>query len=138
MAAGARIRAARPAVTGRALVLGALVIVLIVLLASPLHRYFGSRGDVSGAARQLQSDQAQLAQLTKQQAQLSDPGYIESQARARLQYAMPGDTVFVVVGKGSTPELGAAAGSTKSASQPPSSTWNTRLWGSVQAAGSAP
>ncbi|MDT4943618.1 MAG: hypothetical protein QOH14_351, partial [Pseudonocardiales bacterium] len=33
------VRPPRRAVTGRALVLGTLVVLLLVLLASPLHRY---------------------------------------------------------------------------------------------------
>jgi cell division protein FtsB len=130
--------AARPAVTGRALVLGTVVVVLVVLLASPLHRYFGSRGDVNGAAQQLHSDQAALTQLQQQQAQWSDPGFIEQQARSRLQYAMPGDTVYVVVGAGQSSNLNGTSDVKNTSTQPTGSTWNTRLWGSIQAAGAAP
>jgi cell division protein FtsB len=90
---GADRREGRPVITGRALVLGAVLIVLVVVLASPLHRYLASRGDVNQAAQQLHDDQSQLSSLKAQQAQWADPGYIQQQARARLQYALPGDTV---------------------------------------------
>jgi cell division protein FtsB len=122
----------RRAVTGRALVLGALVVVLLVLLASPLHRYFNSRSDVGHAAQQLHDDQKQLADLQAQQRRWSDPGYVQQQARSRLMYAMPGDTVYVVVNPGQKSDI------EKTATTPASkdvATWNQKLWQSVQAAG---
>jgi cell division protein FtsB len=122
----------RRAVTGRALVLGTSVVVLLVLLASPLHRYFNSRSDVGHAAQQLQSDQKQLRDLQAQQRRWSDPGYIQQQARLRLMYAMPGDTVYVVVNPGQKSDI------EKTATGPAatvSATWNQKLWQSVQAAG---
>jgi cell division protein FtsB len=131
-------RRVRPVVTGRALVLGTLLIVLVVLLASPLHRYLASRGDVGQAAQQLRSDESQFASLTAQKAQWSDPGFIQQQARIRLQYAMPGDTVYVVVGPGQGSGLSATAGAPNASTRSAGSTWNSRLWGSVQSADAAP
>lgn len=124
---------ARRAVTGRALVLGTLVIVLIVVLAAPLNRYFGSRSDLSHASQKLTDDQKQLAELQKQYKQWSDPGYIQQQARIRLQYAMPGDTVYIVVGNGEKSQIERTAGSP--ASSDAGGSWNTRLWTSVEHAG---
>ena len=126
--------APRRAVTGRALVLGTLVILLVVLLASPLHRYFASRSDVVHASQQLSSDQQQLAELTKQLERWGDPGFIQQQARARLQYAMPGDTVYIVTGAGQQSDItrtNAKNDSTKAAAP-----WTQRLWETVQKAGS--
>lgn len=126
-------RAPRRAITGRALVLGTLVVLLVVLLASPLHRYFASRGDVAHASQQLKSDQQQLAEQTLQLQRWSDPGYIQQQARVRLQYAMPGDTVYIVTGAGQQSDIAktnAKKDTTKSAA-----TWNQKLWETVQKAG---
>jgi cell division protein FtsB len=122
----------RPVLTGRALVLGGIVILLIVLLAAPIQRYLGSRSDVSGAAGKLHDDQRQLSQLTKQQAQWSDPGFIQQEARTRLQYAMPGDTVYVVVDKGEKSDIEKTAGAKAKPATGPG--WNTRLMDSVQQA----
>ena len=132
MSQGAAPPPRRRAITGRALVLGTLVIVLLVLLASPLHRYFASRGDVAHARQQLQQDQKSLAELQKQQQLWSDPGYIQAQARQRLMYAMPGDTVYVVVRPGQKSTIQQTSNSTVAQQQ---TTWNQRLWQSVQAAG---
>jgi cell division protein FtsB len=126
------VRPPRRAVTGRALVLGTLVVLLLVLLASPLHRYFGSRSDVQHAGQQLRNDQTQLSDLQQQLQKWSDPGFIQRQARLRLQYAMPGDTVYIVVNPGQKTDIEKSANA-QVAQQP--SSWNQRLWGSVQAAG---
>ncbi|HKC26474.1 MAG TPA: septum formation initiator family protein [Jatrophihabitans sp.] len=122
----------RPVLTGRALVLGGVVVLLVVLLASPINRYLGSRSDLNGAAQQLQNDQRQLSQLQKQKALWSDPGYIQQQARTRLQYAMPGDTVYVVVDKGQRSDIAKTAGSP--GAQAAGRSWNSRLMDSVRAA----
>ena len=130
------VRRPRRAVTGRALVLGTVVVLLVMLLASPLNRYFGSRGDVSNAAQQLAQDRERLAQLGKQQALWSDPGYIQLQARQRLLYAMPADTVYIVVGHGQKNEID----QTVAAPARPGAglNWNAKLWNSVQRADAAP
>ena len=123
----------RPTVTGRALVLGTLVVLLLVLLASPLNRYFGSRSDLAHAQQQLGDDQRQLEQLKQEYALWSDPGYIQQQARQRLQYAMPGDTVYVVVDHGAQSDIAKTAATQQAAKA--GGSWNTRLWSSVQHAG---
>jgi cell division protein FtsB len=118
--------------TGRALVLGAAVVLLLVLLASPLNRFFGSRGDVNAAASQLQRDRAELAQLQAQLQRWSDPGYVQEQARHRLQYAMPGDTVYVTVDKSAVNKIQATSTPKRVLVQ---GSWNQLLWKSVEQAG---
>jgi cell division protein FtsB len=125
-------RTGRPVLTGRALVLGGIVILLVVLLASPIQRYLTSRHDLSGAGQQLQDDRAQLGELNRQKALWSDPGFIQQQARKRLEYAMPGDTVYVVVDKGQKSDIEKSAG--LKAKHAPGPGWNNRLMDSVRAA----
>lgn len=122
----------RPVLTGRALVLGGIVVLLVVLLAAPVHRYLGSRSAVGAAAGQLQTDRQQLAELKQQQQRWGDPGYIQQQARLRLQYAMPGDTVYVVVDKGQRSDIEKTAGSGGAVAASPG--WNGRLMDSLRAA----
>jgi cell division protein FtsB len=122
----------RPVLTGRALVLGGVVLVLVVLLAAPINRYLTSRREVGNAAQQLHDHRQQLADLKKQQQRWGDPGYIQQQARLRLQYAMPGDTVYVVVDKGQRSDIEKTSGSDLAA--PPDRSWNTRLMDSLHAA----
>ncbi|HYU65249.1 MAG TPA: septum formation initiator family protein [Jatrophihabitantaceae bacterium] len=128
----------RRGLTGRALVLGAVIIVLVVILAAPLHRYLSSHGAVEQAQQERRENQAQLARLHEQLAQWDDPAYVEQQARTRLQYALPGDTVYVVVHPGEKSGLGGAAQHDTAPVRVPGGTWNQRLWGSVVTADSAP
>ena len=124
--------APRPVLTGRALVLGAVVLLLVVLLAAPVNRYLTSRRDISRAAQQLREHRTQLEELTKQKQRWGDPGYIQQQARARLQYAMPGDTVYVVVDKGQSSDIETTSGAGLVAA--PGQSWNSRLMDSLHAA----
>lgn len=122
-------RRPRRAVTGRALVLGTLVVLLLVVLASPLNRYFQSRSALNDAAQKLKDDKARVSQLQQQINRWGDPGYIQQQARERLQYAMPGDTVFVVVDRGQKNDIVRTAGA--GAAPGDQAGWNARLWDSV-------
>ena len=124
----------RPVLTGRALVLGAIIVLLVVVLASPITRYLGSRSDVGTAAAQLHQDRTQLGELTRQKQRYADPGYIQQRARDTLQYAMPGDTVYVVVDKGHKSDLPATSGG-GSSTEAKGGTWNARIWNSVRSAG---
>jgi cell division protein FtsB len=136
--AAARRGGRRRGITGRALVLGAVLILLVVVLASPVHRYVATRSALSQAEQERRANQAELVQLQKQVAQWNDPAYIAQQARARLQFAMPGDTVYVVVTPNTKPATGAPAPRDSTATRVPGDSWNERLWGSIRTADSSP
>ena len=131
-------RGKRQGLTGRAIALAAVLILLAVVLAPPAHRYLAARNSLSQAEHQRQDDQKQLADLKRQLAQWDDPAYIEAQARSRLQYAMPGDTVYVVLRPGEKPGLAGQPQHDRNAVQVPGGTWNERLWGSVLTADASP
>jgi cell division protein FtsB len=132
--AGARLR--RPGgrtITARSLVLGVTIVFLVVILASPVARYVASRGALNSAAQQLSSDQRDLDTVRAQLKQWGEPAYVEQQARQRLQYAMPGETVYIVLRPGEQNPLSATSGP-GTHPQHPDLTWNQKLWTSVQAA----
>ncbi len=111
---------------------------LVVVLAAPLHRYLAARGALRQAELQRSQSQQELTELQRKAAQWSDPSFVEQQARARLQYAMPGDTTFVVVTPGQKSPTEVAKQADSGATRVPGQTWNQRLWGSVQAADTSP
>ena len=124
--------------TGRALVLGTVLVLTTLLLASPLQRYLQERSDLNQAEQQYYSSTARVAALKKQLAQWNDPAFVERQARARLQFARPGDTVYVVL-------LPGAQGPDASGQQVkpvlPSTAkanWQTKAWTSLSVADSPP
>jgi len=79
-----------------------------------------------------------LTQLQQQAKDLQDPAYIERLARQRLQYAMPGDTVYVVTHEGDKPDLATSNSQSGDAVKEPGQTWNQRLWGTVRTADATP
>ncbi|MEP6598926.1 MAG: septum formation initiator family protein [Actinomycetota bacterium] len=133
-------RAVRRGLTGRALVLVGVVVLLVVVLAAPLHRYLSIRSAIAQAEQQQRDTRARIGTLKQQLAQWDDPAFVAAQARDRLQYAMPGDTVYVIVTPSTPSTAGAGVSSPvdTGATKVPGRTWNERLWGSVQGADAAP
>jgi cell division protein FtsB len=131
-------RRPRRPLTGRALILGAVIVQLVVILAAPLHRFLAARSAVSQSVAARDSGQRDLKALQQLDHQLSDPAYIEDQARTRLQYAMPGDTVYQIVDQGQKSTIDASAGKSTTTTTIAGNTWNERLWGSMRSADQSP
>jgi cell division protein FtsB len=132
------VRRARRPLTGRALILGAVIVALVVILAAPLHRFLAARSAVSQSVAARDSGQRDLKALQQLDHQLSDPAYIEAQARSRLQYAMPGDTVYQIVDQGQKSTIDGGAAKSTGTTTIAGNTWNERLWGSLRSADQSP
>jgi cell division protein FtsB len=136
-ASGRRTHPRGSGLTGRAAVLGLVVCTLVLSLAYPAKQYLGQRGAIAHLAQDKAAAEGRVAVLTEQAKRLSDPAYLRSEARRRLQYVMPGDTVYVVI----TPD-GARTTTPKAPGGPsaPASagSWYSQLWGTVQAADQTP
>jgi len=120
--------------TARAAVLGLVVCALVLSLAYPLKEYLGQRGDIAQLEQQQRATEHRLTALEQRRRQLYDPAYIKAQARKRLQYVQPGETVYVVVTRP------AAAPATAVTVVPPvdvDGSWYERLWATVRAADGA-
>src|SRR4051794_9290668 len=86
----------RPLFTGRAVLLGGLVLLLALTLAGPIRQYLAGRAElVRLAAEGRQLDQ-RAADLQRQGERQSDPAYVERQARQRLTYVLPGDRLVII------------------------------------------
>lgn len=135
--AGRRARRAPGGLTGRAAVLGLVVCALVLSLAYPAKEFLAQRGEIGRLEQQQREARARVAALEERQRQLADPAYVRAQARERLHFVLPGETVYVVVppsssdsgASGSTPELPAVGRD---------GSWYGRLWGTVRAADGAP
>ena len=73
-------------------------------LAYPLRNYLSQRADLAAAVEQQHRLDQRIAELQIQQAALADPDYIAAEAKRRLQYVRPGDTVYVVQAPGQSTE----------------------------------
>jgi cell division protein FtsB len=87
----------RPLFTGRAVLLGALVLLLGLTLAGPVRQYVAGRTQLVALAAERTRLEQRAQQLEGQLQRQSDPAYTARQARERLTYVLPGDRLVVVV-----------------------------------------
>lgn len=131
---GARVRLKRPRFTGRTMMVAAMALFLLVILAPAFQTYLNRRASVANSEKQQRELAAKVAQLQGQNDLWKDPAYVERQARVRLQYIRPGDTLYTVLDAQGQPLAPATpeappAKVTKADRTP---AWNTMLWSSVQ------
>ena len=129
--------AKRTAVTTRAAILGVVLMVLALALTVPLRQYLAQRGQVARELTRLQQVQARVDALDAQKARLQDPAYVEQLARERLHFVRPGEVPYILLTPTPTPvpsRSGVPGGPGVGGTGP----WYSRLWGTVDAAGTAP
>jgi cell division protein FtsB len=126
----------RTQLSGRTMMVAVMALFLVVILASPLQTYLSRREAVAASERQQRQLQSHVAQLRHEGDQWSDPAYVERQARARLRYIRPGDTLYTVLNPDGTPRssTSTSSGVEKSGHLP---SWNSNLWSSVTDADNA-
>lgn len=76
--------------------LGLALCAVALSLAYPLRGYLQQQAAEQQATAEQRDLEAQIADLEAQVVALKDPAYIRSEAKRRLQYVTPGDTVYVV------------------------------------------
>ncbi len=87
----------RPLLTGRAVLLGGLVLLLALTLAGPGRQYLAGRQELAELTAEGQALDRRAAELEAQRDRQRDPSWTERQARERLTYVLPGDRLLVVV-----------------------------------------
>ena len=122
----------RPLFTGRAVLLGALVLLLALTLAGPLRQFLAGRAELVELAAEGRELDQRAESLERQLARQADPAYAERQARERLTYVLPGDRLVVVV-DGETVEGDEGTGTPEKADEGPSS-WYEGLLESLSVA----
>jgi cell division protein FtsB len=82
--------------TKRAAVLAVVVCALALTVAVPLRNYVAQRQELAAVTEQQRVLAAEVDELARQRAQLSDPAEVAAQARSRLGYVLPGDVPYIV------------------------------------------
>ncbi|MCH6168034.1 septum formation initiator family protein [Pseudonocardia alaniniphila] len=82
--------------TRRAAVLALVVCALALTVAVPLRNFVAQRQELAAVTKQQQALAAEVDELSKERARLSDPAEVAAQARTRLGYVLPGEVPYVV------------------------------------------
>jgi cell division protein FtsB len=125
--------------TGRAAVLVLVLAVLTVSYASSLKAYLQQRQHITELKQQIAQSEADIDSLEREKDRWRDPAYVQSQARARFGYLMPGETSYVVLGADGKPLESETSLRPKSEVivKQPTAWWET-AWQSVLLAGDPP
>ncbi|GAA3027679.1 septum formation initiator family protein [Kitasatospora sp. NPDC006786] len=141
--------AARPRFTSRATVLVLVLCSLVAILAYPTRQFISQRAEISAQRAKADHARQQVEQLRREKARWQDPEYVKAQARARLHYAVPGETPYIAVdpaGRASAQPSSSAAGAASSGTAASGSAadrtkaakpWYAGIWDSVDAADTA-
>ncbi|MGA5700717.1 FtsB family cell division protein [Peterkaempfera bronchialis] len=121
----------RPRFTGRAAVLALVLCSLIAALAYPTRQFIAQRADIAAQRAKAEQARARVEELRREKARWQDPAYVRAQTRARLHYAMPGETPYISVDPGAAQSSAASAPAARGAARQP---WYAGVWDSVDAA----
>ena len=69
---------------------------IVVLLGSPLQKYFAQRAQINALSAQVKANQVALEEARKELERWNDPNYIKSQARSRLHFVLPGERQYIL------------------------------------------
>lgn len=120
-------------VSGRTAVIFGLVVTAVLLLSLPMREYFRQNSDINYARSESAKLQASVDRLQEQVNRWGNESYIRQQARERLNFVMPNEHAYVVMGskqEQTDPERRAERQSQKQA-------WYNELWASVAEADTA-
>jgi cell division protein FtsB len=123
--------------TPRLVVLVAVVLSAVAALAVPLRVYLSQRAQVRQLSAQQRAEAAAIARLRAELRRWRDPAYLRLQATQRLQFVLPGQTYYEILGPAGQPTggHGLIPGPTSSGALTASRPWYSALWGTVAAAG---
>ena len=121
----------RPSLTGRAVVLAAVLALLVLTLAVPTRELVHQRAEINALRADNAAAQSRVDELAVRQERLQDPAYVTSLIRERLHYVLPGEVGYVVLDPSEAP----APSKLKPGSA--TSTWYSALWSSVETADGA-
>ncbi|MEY8813640.1 septum formation initiator family protein [Micrococcus luteus] len=86
-------------ITGRSLIVVAVLLVAAVLVAPTLRAFLNQQLEISAAREEIAAMQAQREDYQRRIQLWDDPAYVTQQARERLELVMPGETLYSVTGR---------------------------------------
>ena len=83
---------ARPRFTNRMAILVVVLAVLVVSYASSMRAYLQQRAHINDLRAQIDSSERDIKALEREKRRWQDDAYVETQARERFGWVMPGET----------------------------------------------
>ena len=123
--------ARRPRSLTRIAILACIGVMLALTLLPTLRSYLRQEAQISELHALVAQQRDDVAALQREQAQWTDPAYVEQQARERLKLVRPGERSYTVIQGGTAPSDGAAAVASAPTGVGPGSSWYARLWQSM-------
>ncbi len=117
--------------TGRAFALLLVVVGITLTLAVPLRALIRQNHEISSLQKSVTAQQQAIDDLTNRKARLSDPAYVQTLVRARLNYVFPGEIGFVVLDKETSTAINTVPGALVPNND---SSWYSKLWTSTKLA----
>jgi cell division protein FtsB len=125
----------RANVTGRAIALVVVLLILVISYASSLRVYFAQSQEIAASKAEIAERQQRIAELQAERARWDNPVYVQTEARDRLGWVVPGEVGYRVVDADGKPLGGGQEIDNGTVSAPVTSTaWWTKLWNSVEKA----
>ncbi|HZN17664.1 MAG TPA: septum formation initiator family protein [Micromonosporaceae bacterium] len=116
--------------TGRATVLGLLLVGLLLAYAYPVRVYLSQQAEIAQLEAAQDAQRERIEALTEQRAKWSDPEYVKAQARKRFHLVERGDRTYIVI----FDPQGAARDARGPAVPADTTPWYGRLWSSLDEA----
>ncbi len=139
-AAGAAKRTAAPQprrLSGRAAVLGLVVVTLLLSYAYPVRVYLAQQAEIAHLESAQTAQKQRIVALSQQREKLNDPQYIRTEARRRFQMVLPGEIAYVIVNDEAAGGTATAVGSATapgSVAGRATGPWYEQLWTSIRSA----
>jgi cell division protein FtsB len=121
--------------TARAIALAVVLLILTISYATSLRIYFAQAHEIASTSAEITERQQRIRELQGELARWGDETYVQTQARERLGWVVPGEIGYTVVGADGKPLGGGAKITAETApDEAAQDAWWSKLWGSVQAA----
>jgi cell division protein FtsB len=130
-----RTRAPQPGrFTGRAAVLGMVLIGLLLAYAYPVRVYLAQQAEITGLEQRQAEQRRRIGEKTEERRKWDDDEFLKAKAKKELHYVLPGETPYITLPDPAT--AGAPSPSSSGRSAPEQ--WYHKLWSSVDAADRVP
>lgn len=77
--------------------------VLVVSYASSMRAYLQQRSHINDLRAQIESSERDISALEREKRRWADPAYVETQARERFNWVLPGETSYQVIDRNGRP-----------------------------------